>query len=113
MRKIAFYVMAAFLSLTFIPLQANTSPVDPIKASPKTLPAPAPVSPTNAAKVITLESRLDEIDAIDKSELNAAAKKDLRKEVKSIKLELKSLGGGVYLSAGALVLIIILLIVLL
>ena len=111
MKKIVFCIMAAFLSLTFIPLQANTSPGDPSKTTPNTLPAPAPAPSTDAAKVLTLESRLKEIDAIDKSELDASTKKDLRKEVRSIKHELKTLGGGVYLSAGALVLIIVILVV--
>lgn len=106
MRKIVFCTMAAFLSLTFLPLQANTLPADPVKTST----TPAPVSPVDAAKVATLESRLIEIDAMDKSELNAASKRELRKEVKSISNELENPGGGVYVSAGALLLIIILLI---
>jgi hypothetical protein len=101
--------MATFLSLTFIPLQVNASANEPTT----TLPAPAPLSPAEAAKILTLESRLKEIDAMDKSELKAADKKNLRKEVKSIKHELRSIGGGVYLSVGALILILILLIILL
>lgn len=109
MRKIVFCLMATFLSLTFIPLQANASTSDPTT----TLPAPAPAVPAEAAKVKTLESRLNEIDAMDKAELKAADKKELRKEVKSIKHELRTIGGGVYLSAGAVLLILILLIILL
>ena len=107
MRKIVFCLMATFLSLTFIPLQANASTSDPTT----TLPAPAPASPAEAAKVLTLESRLKEIDAMDKSELKAAEKKDLRKEVKSIRHELRTIGGGVYLSAGAVILILVLLVI--
>ena len=109
MKKIVFCLMTAFLLLTFIPLQLNASTSDPIT----TLPAPPPLSPAEAAKVLSLESRLKEIDAIDKSELKAADKKGLRKEVKSIKHELRTIGGGVYISAGALILILLLLIILL
>lgn len=101
--------MATVLSLTLIPSQVNASTSEPTT----TTPAPAPLSPADAAKVITLESRLKEIDAMDKTELKAAEKKDLRKEVKSIKHELKAVGGGVYVSAGAVLLILILVIILL
>jgi hypothetical protein len=48
---------------------------------------------------------------MDKSELKAADKKDLRKEVKSIRHELRTIGGGVYLSAGAVILILVLLVI--
>jgi hypothetical protein len=44
-----------------------------------------------------LLNRLDEIKAMDKSSLNLQ-KKELRKEVRAIKAELKSTGNGVYLS---------------
>jgi len=108
MRKIVFCLFATFLSLTLIPLQVNASASEPTTTS-----APVPASPADAAKVITLESRLKEIDAMDKSELKASDKKDLRKEVKSIKNELKTIGGGVYISAGAVILILLLVIILL
>jgi hypothetical protein len=57
--------------------------------------------------------RLDEIKAMDMSKLKSEEKKDLRKEVKSIKHNLRDLGTGVYLSGAAIILIVILLIVLL
>jgi hypothetical protein len=49
------------------------------------------------AEVKVLLNRLDEIKAMDKSSLNLQ-KKELRKEVRAIKAELKSTGNGVYLS---------------
>jgi hypothetical protein len=106
MKKIVFCLMAAVLSLTFIPLQASATSSEPTT----TLPAPAP-TPAEAAKILSLETRLKEIDAMDKSELKAAEKKDLRKEVKAIKHELRAIGGGVYLSAGAVILILVLLVI--
>jgi len=46
--------------------------------------------------------------------LNTHEKKELRKEVRSIKSELNELSdGGIYLSAGAVIILIILLIILL
>ena len=76
-----------------------------IVACPKTL--------QNRLKSKPLELRLNEIKAMDKSNMKSAEKKDMRKEVKAINHRLHSIGGGVYLSAGAVILVIILLIVLL
>jgi hypothetical protein len=50
---------------------------------------------------------------MDMSKLKSEEKKDLRKEVKGIKHELRTLGTGVYLSGAAILIIVILLIVLL
>jgi hypothetical protein len=47
------------------------------------------------------------------SKLKSEEKKDLRKEVKGIKHELRTIGSGVYLSGAAIILIVVLLVVLL
>ena len=60
-----------------------------------------------------LVTRLNEIDALDKSNLNSSEKHQLRKEVRIIKHKLLANGGGVYVSVGALILLLILLIILL
>lgn len=65
------------------------------------------------AEVQTLLNRLDEIKAMDKSSLNSSEKKELRKEVREIKSELRASGNGVYFSVGAIIIIILLLILLL
>ncbi|MTI41193.1 hypothetical protein [Fulvivirga lutimaris] len=65
---------------------------------------------TNSAVLI---ERLEDIKAVDKHSITTTEKKELRKEVKSIKKQLKKNGGGVYLSAGAVILIVLLLIILL
>ena len=57
--------------------------------------------------------RLEEIKAMDRSDMTRTEKKALRKEVKSIKKELATAGGGVYLSVGAIIIIILLLILIL
>lgn len=109
MKKSMICLMATCLSLTFIPVVANAS--GDIAKGP--LESRKPVQPSDSAEARTLILRLDEIKAVDKSTLNASEKKSLRKEVKSTEKKLKSLGGGVYLSVGAAILIIVLLIVLL
>jgi hypothetical protein len=47
------------------------------------------------------------------SKLKSTEKKDLRKELRSTKRELKDISGGVYISAGLLIVILIVLIIVL
>ncbi|RPA69699.1 hypothetical protein EF405_06795 [Cyclobacteriaceae bacterium YHN15] len=65
------------------------------------------------AELQVLIDRLEEIKEMDKSSLTKAEKKDLRIELRDTKEEIKRNNGGVYLSVGALLLVIILLIILL
>ncbi|MDP2089565.1 MAG: hypothetical protein Q8J84_09215 [Flavobacteriaceae bacterium] len=105
MKKLTVSILTVFLSLTFVPTQMNAAtPTNPVT----TVSTETTVATESNALVI----RLDEIKAMDKSTLNSAEKKELRKEVRAIKSELRETGGGIYLSALA-VLIIVLLIVLL
>jgi glutathionyl-hydroquinone reductase len=77
--------------------------------------------PTDAESVVTTESRtvqlinrLEEIKGMDKSEMTRLEKKTLRKEVKEIKKEMyASTNNGVYLSIGAIIIIVLLLILIL
>ena len=78
----------------------------------RTTAIPAP-KPAESAEVKALELRLNEINAMDKSKMKSTENEQLRKEVKSINHKMRDIGGGVYLSAGAVILIVILLIVLL
>lgn len=77
----------------------------------------SPKSTTNGAETMDaaqaqkLISRLEEIKAMDKSSMTRSEKKALRKEVNSIQKTMD--GGVVYISAGAIILIIVLLIILL
>ena len=58
-------------------------------------------------------ARVNEIKAMDKSNLTRAEKKELRSELKDMKTEARSMGGGVYLSVGAIIIIILVLILIL
>ncbi len=101
MKKLITGLAFALLTLTFIPAQSETA----AGVVPTSTPAEA------TAKVLT--NRLEEINTMDKSGLKTSEKRALRMEVRTIKKELAANSGGVYLSVGALLLIIILLIVLL
>lgn len=106
MKKIIVCIMAASMSFAFTPTHTM--------AATKANAAMATSAATNdQARADALVERLKEIKAMDLSELNASEKKVLRTEVLSIKQELKALDGVIYISAGALILIIVLLILLL
>jgi hypothetical protein len=106
MKKLTLCLMTAFLSLTFIPNQVKAG----TEIVPTSMPATKPVESVQAKVLL---NRLSEINAMDKSKLTSSEKKELRKEVRSTKKQLKELGGGVYLSVGAIIIIVILLIILL
>jgi hypothetical protein len=110
MKKIILVLMATCLSLTLVPVQSFASTTK----EPSSLVVTKPVESTESAEAAKAEAlilRLDEIKAMDASTMKASEKKELRKEVRSIKRELKDISGGVYISAGALILILILLII--
>ncbi len=98
--------MALCLSLTFQPVQSNAKNI-----AASTVVAVSKSAESAQAQALVL--RLNEINAMDKSNMTISEKKNLRKEVKAIRQELKDIGGGVYVSVGALIIIVILLIILL
>jgi hypothetical protein len=69
-------------------------------------------STMDAAEAQKLVNRLEELKAMDKSTMTRSQKRAARNEVKAIQKTMSS-GGGVYLSVGAVILIVILLIILL
>lgn len=97
-------MMAVVLSVTIfpMPLKAGTEPIKTIVTAKNT---------ADQTLANTLVARLDEIKAVDKSNLSSTEKRQLRKETRSIKKELKAISGGVYLSAGTILLILVLLII--
>ncbi|MEQ8703813.1 MAG: hypothetical protein RIC19_07825 [Phaeodactylibacter sp.] len=106
MKKVTLYVMAALVLLSFMPT--------PLRAVTENTSTSTPLNrPVESPEAEALLNRLAEIDAIDKSELSPTEKKELRKEVRSIKKELREIGNGVYLSVGAIIIIVLLLILLL
>jgi hypothetical protein len=108
MKKITFVVMAMFLSFTFYSVTADA-------ATTKTSTSIALVdkNPSASPEAKVLVKRLNEIKRLDMSDLKSSEKKALSKEVRSIRNQLEAMGGYIYVSAGALVLIVILLIILL
>jgi hypothetical protein len=106
MKKITICLVAAFILLSGYPLRSNAAVIDPPAAI-------IVVKPEITAEAKVLLLRLDEINAMDKSDLKFSEKKSLRLEVRSIEHQLYGLGDGLYLSVGAIIIILLLLIILL
>ncbi len=102
-----FLRMAPLVILLAIALPANSAIM-----APGSSPANSTATTENP-RTQQLLQRLDEIKDMNKSELSGSEKKDLRKEVRGIKKEMKANRNGVYLSVGALLIVIVLLILLL
>lgn len=103
MKKLSIYFMFLLLSVSIIPTSAYAEASHTnSRNNPKEIPAEAKI----------LIDRLKEIRKMDKSEMTRAEKKELRKEVKTIKTTLSTTYNGVYLSVGAVIIIILLLILL-
>jgi len=103
MKKLHLYSILVVLLLAVSPMQlyANDE-LEPVK------------TPTEeAARAEVLINRLEEIRKMDMTTLSRSEKKELRNEVRETKKELKTNSSGVYISVGALLVVIILLILLL
>lgn len=104
MKKLLLLTMTMFMLLSIIPVQLHAG------VETRNVPAtPAPVP----AEVTVMLNRLDEIHAMDVSAMNKVQKKELRKEVRTLKSDLRAASQGVYLSVGAIIIIVLLLILLL
>lgn len=106
MKKLTLYMLTAMLLLAFAPMQMKAESEE--GSSPK-----ASTEVVISEQVTILLARLDEIKAMDLSGLSSLERKELRKEVRTIKSELRELGNGVYISVGAAIIIILLLILIL
>jgi hypothetical protein len=107
MRKLKVCILAAFMLFAVIPAQLSA-------ATGATPAAMAKTELVEAEAANALIARLEAINAMDKTSMNSTEKRALRKEVRSIKKELKAINsGGVYLSVGAIIIIVLLLIILL
>jgi hypothetical protein len=106
MKKSILIIPALLLSLMFTPYHSiaagEKSPVMQESGTPPE---------SEQAKVLLL--RLNEISEMPKAGLNFTERVELRREVKTIKQQLSEMDGGVYISVGAAIVILLLLIILL
>lgn len=104
MKKIVLAILMV-ISTVGINYSAYARKSDPVKKTE--------VSVKDEERAKILNDRLIEIKEMDKSSMTVTERRELRKEVKEIKEELAQLSGGVYLSIGAIIVILLLLILLL
>lgn len=96
-------MLTSLMLLTFIPAQSMTG----------TETTPPTTKTVESEEVKLIIKRLEEIKAMDKSEMSKAEKKALRKEVKKSEKRMGELRVGGYVSLGAAIIIILLLVILL
>lgn len=119
MKKSITYVRALVMFLALIPVQLRAESNSASTENSKVLEVTTndfskeKIKVEESAEAKAMVNRLNEIKAMDKSEMSSREKKELRKEVRTLKTNLAQIGGGVYLSAGAIIIILLLLIILL
>lgn len=107
-------IISIFLSMLLLvsstPILASTDGKDKRTLKKE---AAAMTEEQKTARLETIRSRVDEIKAMDKSNLSRSERKALKKELKEMNREAKTMRGGVYLSVGAIIIIILVLILIL
>lgn len=74
--------------------------------------APAVENKLSAEELSSMKSRVEEIRDMDKSNMTAKEKRDLKKELKETKENISKRDGYIYIGTGTLLLIILLIILL-
>jgi len=97
-------LVAMLIGIAPLANAANT----PVVAVPTHLPTTANTLP-QTKEALVLMNRIETIQAMDVSAMSNSEKRALRKEVKSIEKQMKALG-GVYISVGAIIIILLLII---
>lgn len=114
MKKLTpFLALLFILNSSLLKAENNIEPVLIDQANPETeLAMVRSEEAVNTAYANSLLVRLNEINEMDISAMTSSEKNDLRKEVRDLKKEQKNLD-GLYISVGAAILIVLLIILLL
>ena len=108
--KTKFFFPALVLMLSATCINANASTV---KSNMKETVA-GMTDEQKAARIEVMKNRVQEIKETKKSELSRADRKDMRTELKTMNKEAKEIGhGGIYLTLGGIIIIILVLILVL
>jgi Skp family chaperone for outer membrane proteins len=102
--------LTALVLTLFISIKASAATPSATTENPAKISKTEKLMASEEGKAIL--SRLEEIKAMDKSEMTAKEKRELRKEVRALKAQAAQIGGGVYISAGALIVILLLILLL-
>ena len=100
MKKLAYFLSMVFLLTAIAPA-----------AIAKDGKEPSPLSLEDEMRLEELNERVLEIKAMNFAEMTKTEKKEIRNELREINKEAKRVGGGVYISAGAIIIILIILLI--
>lgn len=103
---------SVILCLTMLAMASFSNTVMASEKEPKTNITETTIKEEIPADVQIMLNRLEEIKAMDKSDLKSAERKELRAEVREIKSTLRANGNGIYISTGAIIIILLLIIIL-
>ncbi len=95
-----------YLLLTAILLASSSVMANDVKSKPA-------LTENQTARVAEITRRVEEIKNMDRSNLSRVERKALRNELLEMKKEVKATNGGVYLSVGAIIIILLILILIL
>ncbi|MEX2513312.1 MAG: hypothetical protein WD398_10435 [Cyclobacteriaceae bacterium] len=98
--------------LALIMMFTSMAPVAMAKVEKKDKEKPE-LSPEDEAKIAQLDARILEIKAMDFTQMDREERKEIRNELRDINKEAKAAGRGVYLSVGAIIIILLILILVL
>jgi hypothetical protein len=109
--KVRIFATSLALMLTLTAVNSHAAVIDDKR--PKKEKVAEMTKEQKAARLEAIKDRVNEIKAMDKSELSKADRRALKKELKEMNKEARTMSGGVYLSVGAIIIIILLLILIL
>ena len=98
MKKLMIFVLSPAMSFA----------VNNVNVNSETLSVPVTENKLMDVEISNMKERLEEIRDMDKAEMNAKDKKEIKKELKSM----KKASGGIYIGAGTLLLVVLLIVLL-
>ena len=103
MKKIAYFLSVMFLCTALAPATMAKSPIDKNKTE---------LTAEEKARMVEIENRVDEIKAMTFSDMSKDELRSVKKELKELNKEAKNANNGIYLSVGAIIVILLILILL-
>ncbi|PRY89971.1 hypothetical protein [Mongoliibacter ruber] len=102
MKKLVYFLSVMFLMAAFVPA---TTAKTPKKEKPE-------LTEEQQTRLVEIENRVEEIKSSGFSDMSKEERKEMRDELRELKKETREIGGGFYLSVGAIIIILLLLILL-
>ncbi|SNS59151.1 hypothetical protein SAMN06295967_11378 [Belliella buryatensis] len=102
MKKIAYFLSVMFLFTAFAPA-AMAKDVKKEKSE---------LTAEEQLRLEEINNRVEEIKALDFADMTKAERREVKSELKEMRAEAKAMGNGVYLSVGAIIIILLILILL-